>query len=143
MERDSLARMQVKVYNSNLARARLKVIPKAKVRANHLQISPQEPPKEEDKVARKEAKKELKVEERATIIRKPEKSMWMEKIQRKKVKDGMKVKKIKIGQNKMKKGMVMTRMVVMNPRKYHQKQRLRNKNQIQNYRRRCGMSCKP
>ena len=29
---------------------------------------------------------------------------------------GMKVRKIKIGQNKMKKGMVMTRKVMMNPR---------------------------
>ena len=36
---------------------RLKVKPKARIRANHLQISPQGPPKEEERVARKEVKR--------------------------------------------------------------------------------------
>ena len=136
MERDSLASLQVKVYNSNLARARLKVNPKAKKRAKHLQISPQEPLKEEERVARKEVKKELKVERRVRIIRKPGKSMRRRKIRRKKVKDGMvgmEVRKTKLGQNRIQKSMIITRRVITrrimeNTRKYHQKKKLKNQN---------------
>ena len=76
--------------------------------------------------------------------------MRRRKIRRKKIKDGMvgmEVRKTKLGQNRIQKSMIITRMMLLKidmekTRIYHKKLKLKNLNQIHNYPKQFGISCK-